>query len=272
MSVFKVANSGGIRYSKSTKSIVIFSFQQFLNIKDVPYQDTWQGNTIQYTGQGKSGDQTLSRNNKLLADSTQNDISVYLFEAFTKGENRYRGRVYLVHNPYQVNEVDSNDQKRQVYKFPLRLLDAGAYVSSNDLVKHKEQQIKVLNKASTRDLKKAAIEASHLNSELKRTGHIKMASSRKTDMEVFTRNQAIASYVKLLAKGVCALCDKPAPFKDKNNRPFLHAHHIEYLSNGGLDTLENCIAVCPNCHAKIHILNDPLDKEKLLQKVKKRSL
>ena len=56
MSVFKVANSGGIRYSKSTKSIVIFSFQQFLNIKDVPYQDTWQGNTIQYTGQGKSGD------------------------------------------------------------------------------------------------------------------------------------------------------------------------------------------------------------------------
>ena len=272
MSVFKVANSGGIRYSKTTKSIVIFSFNQIRNIKDVPYQDTWQGNTIQYTGQGKSGDQTLSRNNKLLADSIKNNVSVYLFEAFTRGENRYQGRVYLVHKPYQIKEVDSDNQERQVYKFPLRLLNTGTHVSSNELMEHEKKQSTALNGASTETLKKIAIEASRLNSELAKEGHMKTASSRKAETKVFIRNPAIASYVKQLANGVCALCNKPAPFKDKNNKPFLHAHHIEYLSDGGLDVLENCIAVCPNCHARIHILNDSLDKEKLIQKVKSRLL
>lgn len=272
MSVFKVANSGGIRYSKTTKSIVIFSFNQIRNIKDVPYQDTWQGNTIQYTGQGKSGDQTLSRNNKLLADSIKNNVSVYLFEAFTRGENRYLGRVYLVHKPYQIKEVDSDNQERQVYKFPLRLLNTGTHVSNNELMEHEKKQSTALNGASTETLKKIAIEASRLNSELAKEGHMKTASSRKAETEVFIRNPAIASYVKQLANGVCALCNKPAPFKDKNNKPFLHAHHIEYLSDGGLDVLENCIAVCPNCHARIHILNDSLDKEKLIQKVKSRLL
>lgn len=272
MSVFKVANSGGIRYSKTTKSIVIFSFNQIRNIKDVPYQDTWQGNTIQYTGQGKSGDQTLSRNNKLLADSIKNNVSVYLFEAFTRSENRYLGRVYLVHKPYQIKEVDSDNQERQVYKFPLRLLNTGTHVSNNELMEHEKKQSTALNGASTETLKKIAIEASRLNSELAKEGHMKTASSRKAETEVFIRNPAIASYVKQLANGVCALCNKPAPFKDKNNKPFLHAHHIEYLSDGGLDVLENCIAVCPNCHARIHILNDSLDKEKLIQKVKSRLL
>jgi 5-methylcytosine-specific restriction protein A len=272
MSVFKVANSGGIRYSKTTKSIVIFSFNQIRNIKDVPYQDTWQANTIQYTGQGKSGDQTLSRNNKLLADSIKNNVSVYLFEAFTRGENRYQGRVCLVDKPYQIKEVDSDNQERQVYKFPLRLLNTGTHVSSNELMEHEKKQSTALDGASTETLKKIAIEASRLNSELAKEGHMKTASSRKAETEVFIRNPAIASYVKQLANGVCALCNKPAPFKDKNNKPFLHAHHIEYLSDGGLDVLENCIAVCPNCHARIHILNNSLDKEKLIQKVKSRLL
>jgi 5-methylcytosine-specific restriction protein A len=136
----------------------------------------------------------------------------------------------------------------------------------------KKKQSTALNGASTETLKKIAIEASRLNSELAKEGHMKTASSRKAETEVFIRNPAIASYVKQLANGVCALCNKPAPFKDKNNKPFLHAHHIEYLSDGGLDVLENCIAVCPNCHARIHILNDSLDKEKLIQKVKSRLL
>jgi 5-methylcytosine-specific restriction protein A len=46
-----------------------------------------------------------------------------------------------------------------------------------------------------------------------------------------------------------------APFKDKNGEPFLESHHIEWLSKDGEDTIENSIALCPNCHRKMHSLN-----------------
>lgn len=32
----------------------------------------------------------------------------------------------------------------------------------------------------------------------------------------------------------------------------LDIHHIEYVSNGGNDTPENLVALCPNCHALHH--------------------
>ncbi|WP_163591073.1 HNH endonuclease, partial [Klebsiella variicola] len=34
--------------------------------------------------------------------------------------------------------------------------------------------------------------------------------------------------------------------------PFLEVHHIEWLSNGGEDSVENAIALCPNCHRQAH--------------------
>lgn len=44
-----------------------------------------------------------------------------------------------------------------------------------------------------------------------------------------------------VAKGICQLCDKEAPIKDKHGQPFLEVHHIHYLSNGGEDKIENVI-------------------------------
>ena len=61
------------------------------------------------------------------------------------------------------------------------------------------------------------------------------------------------------AKGKCQLCGKDAPFIDKNGRPFLEIHHIIWLSNGGEDSIHNTVALCPNCHRKMHLLNDPKD-------------
>uniref|UniRef100_UPI00292F5A67 HNH endonuclease signature motif containing protein n=1 Tax=Enterococcus faecium TaxID=1352 RepID=UPI00292F5A67 len=43
-------------------------------------------------------------------------------------------------------------------------------------------------------------------------------------------------------------------------------------SQGGKDVIENCIALCPNCHARIHELELPDDKEKLLKIVEKREI
>jgi 5-methylcytosine-specific restriction protein A len=44
-------------------------------------------------------------------------------------------------------------------------------------------------------------------------------------------------------------------FKDTDGDLFLHAHHIIWLNRNGPDTIDNCVALCPNCHAKMHILD-----------------
>ena len=36
---------------------------------------------------------------------------------------------------------------------------------------------------------------------------------------------------------------------------YLEVHHIDQLAKGGADTVENAVALCPNCHRKMHSLN-----------------
>lgn len=76
-----------------------------------------------------------------------------------------------------------------------------------------------------------------------------------TQVKVYHRDPAIAAYVKKRANGYCQSCGSPAPFVDPNCEPYLECHHIEWLSRGGTDSIDNCVALCPNCHRKMHILN-----------------
>ena len=38
--------------------------------------------------------------------------------------------------------------------------------------------------------------------------------------------------------------------------------------NGGTDSLDNAVALCPNCHRKMHICNDAADVEILSKRIK----
>jgi hypothetical protein len=70
---------------------------------------------------------------------------------------------------------------------------------------------------------------------------------------VFLRNQFVVAEVLYRAKGICEECKQPAPFlKAKDNSPYLEVHHKIRLIDGGDDTIENAIALCPNCHRKAH--------------------
>ena len=84
-------------------------------------------------------------------------------------------------------------------------------------------------------------------------------SSSTVQTKVYHRDPVIAAYVKKRANGFCQLCGIKAPFNDPNGEPYLECHHIDWLSNGGMDSIDNCVALCPNCHRKMHILNDPGD-------------
>ena len=80
---------------------------------------------------------------------------------------------------------------------------------------------------------------------------------------VYTRNRYIAELAKRRAGGKCELCRQPAPFTNASDEPYLESHHIVWLSHGGPDCPENTVALCPNCHRKMHIVNDAEDVRKL---------
>ncbi len=87
----------------------------------------------------------------------------------------------------------------------------------------------------------------------------------KASVEQIQRNIYIAEYAKRKAKGTCQLCGNPAPFNRADGEPYLESHHIVWLSKGGEDSIENTVALCPNCHRKMHVLNDSKDIEYLMQ-------
>lgn len=85
--------------------------------------------------------------------------------------------------------------------------------------------------------------------------------------KTYSRDSIIAKEAKDRANGICQLCEKPAPFLDKHGEPFLQTHHIRWLSRGGSDSIDNTIALCPNCHQRMHILDDQNDVQFLLDKL-----
>jgi 5-methylcytosine-specific restriction endonuclease McrA len=76
--------------------------------------------------------------------------------------------------------------------------------------------------------------------------------SRSTKTEQYNRSSAVRDYVLARADGQCEACEEPAPFTSRTGDPYLHAHHIHELSDGGTDTPDNVIAICPNCHYQVH--------------------
>lgn len=70
---------------------------------------------------------------------------------------------------------------------------------------------------------------------------------------IFVRNPDVVAEALHRAAGVCEACVQPAPFTRKSNgTPYLEVHHKIRLADGGFDTLENAIAMCPNCHRASH--------------------
>lgn len=71
--------------------------------------------------------------------------------------------------------------------------------------------------------------------------------------KAFVRNPDVVAEVLLRAGGVCESCNKVGPFIGKaQGTPFLEVHHKVRLADGGDDSVENAVALCPNCHREKH--------------------
>ena len=247
---FKCSHMGGMNYSSKTKSLVLISKQN-----NGIYNDKWDYNTkiLHYTGHGQVGDQLLIAANKRLLNAKSDGTKVYLFEVFKNGEYFYQGEVELVDLPYQVEELDINGNNRKVWKFPIRKIDGRlpAAVSEDELLMLDKKEENQLRKYSSEQIKERAYNTSGI------------VNSRPVETKYRSRNPYVSKYVKERSKGIGDLCGQEAPFYSKDGTPYLESHHVITLSNNGPDTVYNAVALCPNCHKKMHVLEDKKDIDKL---------
>lgn len=92
-----------------------------------------------------------------------------------------------------------------------------------------------------------------ISSEL---GHVKgnkAPSQNEVKSFQYVRDPKVVAYILKKANGVCYDCKNKGPFTSKTTGlPYLEVHHVKMLKDGGEDTVENAVALCPNCHRKRH--------------------
>ncbi|MDN3439966.1 HNH endonuclease [Planococcus sp. APC 3900] len=141
--------------------------------------------------------------------------------------------------------------------FPLLFLYEDIVINEEEIKKLREEKEeragKIAKKLSLEELEKLARRA-------------KGKSIRRTYNTSYTRDPFVAAFAKKRADGICDLCNQAAQFNDKLGEPYLECHHIQFLSQGGKDSVDNVVALCVVCHKKQHILEDLEEKRFLLMK------
>ena len=124
MSIFKISGQSGMMKTNTLNALVLTTSEESI------YGDSSiENGTIQYTGEGQEGDQSITKNNKTLFYSKENNLPIYLFTKDKKRRYTFEGRVELYDKPYQTPENDKNGKERLVWKFPLKVI-----YSENDMV------------------------------------------------------------------------------------------------------------------------------------------
>jgi 5-methylcytosine-specific restriction protein A len=134
-------------------------------------------------------------------------------------------------------------------------------------VEHSQRLIHDLNSFHTfteidkRDFDKEferQVQQSFLDSPAKRQKRLALKDSKlpqkiAVSTTAFIRDPDVVAEALSRSKGQCEECQKPAPFFRKSDgSPYLEVHHKVQLSQGGMDTIGNVLALCPNCHRKLH--------------------
>ena len=70
---------------------------------------------------------------------------------------------------------------------------------------------------------------------------------------IYERDLDVIAYVRVRANHNCEMCGTPGFLKD-NGEPYIEVHHLKRLADGGSDIPENAVALCADCHRKLHYM------------------
>lgn len=206
------------------------------------YQDKYQPDGVfWYTGEGQVGDMSMVRGNKAIKNHLDDGKSIALFEQVSSGYVRFIGWAqYLDHHSEE--RLDRKVQKRQAIIFEL-LIQPETF---EDVLSTVEEPVKPL---SDREFDSLSLEELRQRA-LKITSP---SSSKRTKVvNTYNRSKAVKVYILKRADGKCEGCNDNAPFLTKKNKPYLEPHHTTRIVDGGPDHPANVIALCPNCHSRVH--------------------
>jgi 5-methylcytosine-specific restriction protein A len=208
------------------------------------YHDRWIDDQVfLFTGAGQVGDMRFVRGNAAIRDHARDGKDLLLFEQMDGGVCRFVGQMVSIGHRFE-RLPDRDGNVRRAILFELARLeslgsDRPGHRASADLAELRRRAL-------------AAPDGEDLTARLQ---------------TVRERSRDVRRYVLARAGGVCEACDKPAPFETAEGEPFLEAHHIRRLSDGGPDNPRWVAAVCPNCHRRAHYGVDAVEVNGKLSKV-----
>ncbi len=190
---------------------------------------------FEYFGEGQIGDMTLQRGNLAIATHAADGKSLLLFRKTTDGLRFVGEMVYEKHHTERAPDREGNE--REALVFELRPLSAILETTEGA----PSEASKTLDQLRT--LAKAA-------------AGIFPPTQAVGMRNIYQRSRDVRNYVLARAAGDCEGCKSPAPFVRKNGNPYLEPHHIRRVSDGGPDDPAFVIALCPNCHRRVHAGKD----------------
>lgn len=252
---FGGSRQSGISPSRKAPAIFIFSGESG---EQYGYTDSWDptSQVFTYTGEGQVGHMTMDSGNAAIRDHIEDGRSLHLFTIVSdkelaeeapgaegRGYCRYVGEMQCA-GVIEGTGPDKEEKQRKIFQFQL--------VRVNALEEAEEAQQAVsmpaipIAGASLIELRGKAVQAA--TSEKK--------PSRDAKRTLYERARHVVDYALARAKGVCEACGCHAPFLRANGEPYLEVHHIDRLSDGGLDAPHRVASICPTCHRRIHCGQD----------------
>jgi len=211
--------------------------------------------TFFYSGQGAEGDMDWRFVNRAIRDHKKMGKEVHVFEK--TGESymvRYRGE-YEYEDHEWISLRDRNENFREAILF--ELVPAGG------------RSIQIEGNPETKPIEELYKDA--------RLAAPQSTSDRPTGVSggsanEYNRSEIVKKFARRSADGNCQGCETAAPFEAKDGRPYLEVHHLKRLGDEGADDPDNVIALCPNCHRRVHEGKDGHEfNEELLRKAEERN-
>jgi 5-methylcytosine-specific restriction protein A len=212
------------------------------------YHDGFQDDGVfWYTGEGQLGDMEMVRGNRAIRDHEADEKELHLFEATSKGLVRYLGEAtYLGY--HEATAPDRDGDLRRAFVFELALDEDQPDADVPDVRVPPELPSRALRGCTLDQLRTAALATASPSAP---------AAERRAVIRV--RSEAVRLYVLKRANGQCEGCGAQAPFLNTRGEPYLEAHHIRRVADGGPDHPRWVAAICPTCHRRVHHGQDGQD-------------
>lgn len=244
MVIFGVKYRGSVRKSNAKNLVVIISDRK------KGYNKIDNNNVINYLA---AENNFQYRENKSVLNYRKNNTRLYMFETYGDNQYYFFGEIEFAREPF------FNENNQAIFPFKLKEKQKTIIDNKVDWIPANYEDFWCLQLITKKTIEKAinlpVIKGNAPNNKQK-------ANNISSD-----RERSVVAYVKHRASGVCDLCGKNAPFKSKEGVPFLECHHVIQIADGGPDRVYNAVALCPNCHRKMHNLKLGTDKSVLISKI-----